>query len=122
MDLRLSPVQVRNRLILAARRIVTDHTPDAEGICPVCGVLHCEALAVAFGYLARVDRPEPPVAVEIHRRAAVPPPGITAAELRIAADSAPHAMGRWDVGIRNRDGWRADDDECADSDHQRRQP
>lgn len=75
MDLRLSPVQVRNRLILAARRIVTDHTPDAEGICPVCGVLHCEALAVAFGYLARVDRPEPPAAVEIHRRAAVPPPG-----------------------------------------------
>jgi hypothetical protein len=122
MDLRLSPVQVRNRLILAARRIVADHTPDAEGICPVCGVLHCEALAVAFGYLARVDRPEPPVAVEIHRRAAVPPPGITAAELRIAADSAPDAMDRWDVGIRNRVGWRADDDECVDSDHPRRHP
>jgi hypothetical protein len=89
MELRLSPVQVRNRLILAARRIVADHSPDPEGICPSCGVLHCEALAVALGYLARVERPATPLVVEIHRRAAVPPPGVTAAELRIAADSPP---------------------------------
>lgn len=88
MSLRLSPIQVRNRLILTARRIVADHGPDAEGICRSCGVLHCEALAVALGYLARVERPEPPVVVEIHRRAALLPPGVTAAELRIAADSA----------------------------------
>lgn len=92
MSLRLSPVQVRNRLILAARRIVADHGPDAEGICRSCGVLHCEALAVALGYLARVERPAPPRVVEIHRRAAVPPPGVTAAELRIAATAAPSGV------------------------------
>jgi len=89
MSLRLSPVQVRNRLILAARRIVADHGPDPEGLCRNCGVLHCEALAVALGYLARVERPAPPPVVEIHRRAAVPPPGITAADLRVTAGSAP---------------------------------
>ncbi|MEE6258625.1 hypothetical protein [Plantactinospora sonchi] len=90
----LSPVQVRNRLILVARRIVAEHTPDHEGICPLCGVLHCEALAVALGYLARVERPEPPLVVEIHRRAAVPPPGVTVAELRRTADTAP-GTGAW---------------------------
>ncbi|MEN3615707.1 hypothetical protein [Plantactinospora sp. ZYX-F-223] len=89
MELRLTPVQVRNRLILVARRIVADHAPDAEGICRTCGVLHCEALAAARGYLARVEEPRRPLVVEIHRRAAVPPPGVTAAELRIAADAVP---------------------------------
>ncbi|MGI5212763.1 hypothetical protein [Plantactinospora sp. CA-290183] len=87
MNLRLSPVQVRNRLILAARRIVADHTPDREGVCPVCGVLHCEALAVALGYLAGAEPPT--LAVKIHCRAAVPPPGFTAAQLRTAANLDP---------------------------------
>ncbi|WP_148086327.1 hypothetical protein [Micromonospora sp. HM5-17] len=88
MEPLLSPAQVRNRLILVARRIVADHAPDREGICPVCGVLHCEARAVAQGYLSRVAPvpPRPPLSVQIHRRAAVPPPGVSAAELRRAAD------------------------------------
>ncbi|MEQ4300386.1 hypothetical protein ABNF97_03150 [Plantactinospora sp. B6F1] len=85
MELRLTPVQVRNRLILVARRIVADHAPDAEGICRTCGVLHCEALAAARGYLARVEQPRRPLVVEIHRRAAVPPPGVTPGQLRTAA-------------------------------------
>ncbi|GIG89255.1 hypothetical protein [Plantactinospora endophytica] len=89
MELRLTPVQVRNRLILVARRIVADHRLDAEGICRTCGVLHCEALAAARGYLARVEEPRRPLVVEIHRRAAVPPPGVTATELRIAAAALP---------------------------------
>lgn len=89
MELRLTPIQVRNRLILVARRIAADHSPDAEGICPTCGVLYCEALAAALGYLARVEQSGRPLVVEIHRRAAVPPPGVTAAELRMAASSVP---------------------------------
>ncbi|WP_422772356.1 hypothetical protein ACN28C_04725 [Plantactinospora sp. WMMC1484] len=67
MELRLTPVQVRNRLILVARRIVADHRTDVEGICRTCGVLHCEALAAALGYLARVEEPRRPLVVEIQR-------------------------------------------------------
>ncbi|MFY1674508.1 hypothetical protein ACN27G_31955 [Plantactinospora sp. WMMB334] len=70
MEPRLTPVQVRNRLILVARRIVADHGPDVEGVCRACGVLHCEALSAALGYLARVEEPRRPLVVELHRCAA----------------------------------------------------
>lgn len=105
MEPLLSPVQVRNRLILVARRIVADHTPDREGICPVCGVLYCEARAVAQGYLSRVAPVPsgPSLSVQIHRRAAVPPPGITAADLRRTADQDASAEQR-SPGAGGRDG------------------
>nr|MDT0662505.1 hypothetical protein [Micromonospora sp. DSM 115978] len=52
-----SPVQVRSRLILAARWIVAEHQPAANGICPVCRFAGCQALLTAQAYLDAVGAP-----------------------------------------------------------------
>lgn len=50
MERDLTPAQVRDRLVLAARRIRADHAP-VGGRCPVCRVADCEAAEVAATYL-----------------------------------------------------------------------
>lgn len=55
LERELSPAQIRNRLILAARRIVADHAPDDGGRCPVCRVANCAAALMAVAYLEQHD-------------------------------------------------------------------
>lgn len=59
MDPNLSPAQVRNRLILAARRIVAEHWPRQDDRCPVCRIPNCRALTVATDYLNSTGPPPP---------------------------------------------------------------
>jgi hypothetical protein len=54
-----APSQVHAQLVRAAKRIIADHRPDANGVCPVCRVPSCEALAGALRYLEEfADPPE----------------------------------------------------------------
>jgi hypothetical protein len=46
--------QVRARLLLAARWIVVEHRPAANGLCPVCRFAGCQALRTAQAYLDEV--------------------------------------------------------------------
>jgi hypothetical protein len=46
--------QVRARLVLAARWIVVEHRPAANGLCPVCRFAGCQALRTAQAYLDAV--------------------------------------------------------------------
>lgn len=47
-----TPSRVHVELVAAARRIIADHWPSADGgPCPVCRVPDCEALADALRYL-----------------------------------------------------------------------
>jgi hypothetical protein len=61
----LSSAQIRNRLILSARRIVFDHWPDGSGRCPVCRTRGgCEALTHALRYLECVRDAMLPTLIE----------------------------------------------------------
>ncbi|MER6591255.1 hypothetical protein ABT214_05260 [Micromonospora purpureochromogenes] len=56
----LSPAQVRNRLVLAARIIITDHWARA-GRCPICRMPLCQAILTEYEYLEMVgERPYVP--------------------------------------------------------------
>lgn len=52
----LSAVQLRNRMILSARRIITEHWPRVDR-CPVCGSgWPCTATVYAYEYLTSVGQ------------------------------------------------------------------
>lgn len=68
--LTLTPAQVRNRLIIAARHIVADHWPRPGGRCPVCRVADCDALRTALTYLMEVDDQARREVLELMRRGA----------------------------------------------------
>ncbi|MEU1761660.1 hypothetical protein [Micromonospora sp. NPDC005652] len=56
----LSLAQIRNRLILSARMIMTDHWPGEDGSCPLCRYPACLAMAGARAYLDSVGDPYVP--------------------------------------------------------------
>ncbi|WP_343450600.1 hypothetical protein [Micromonospora oryzae] len=43
----LSLAQIRNRLILTARRVLRDHQPALDGRCPTCRTADCPAATAA---------------------------------------------------------------------------
>lgn len=52
----LSTVQLRNRMILSARRIIAEHWPRVDR-CPICGSgWPCPPTDTAYGYLATVGQ------------------------------------------------------------------
>ncbi|WP_025620330.1 hypothetical protein [Salinispora cortesiana] len=52
----LSTVQLRNRMILSARRIITEHWPRVDR-CPICGSgWPCPPTETAYGYLATLGQ------------------------------------------------------------------
>ncbi|MCN0155170.1 hypothetical protein [Salinispora arenicola] len=52
----LSPAQLRNRMILSARRIITEHWPRVDR-CPICGSgWPCTATVYAYDYLGSVGQ------------------------------------------------------------------
>ncbi|MEH1016162.1 hypothetical protein V6U90_24005 [Micromonospora sp. CPCC 206060] len=53
----LSAAQLRSRMVLAARWIVTEHWPADDGRCPVCRVPDCLAIASAHAYLDATGTP-----------------------------------------------------------------
>lgn len=57
----LSAAQLRNRMILAARWIVAEHWPAADGRCPVCRVPDCPAIATACSYLDTMNTSHVPL-------------------------------------------------------------
>ncbi|MDM4721425.1 hypothetical protein QTQ03_18135 [Micromonospora sp. WMMA1363] len=55
----LTAVQVRNRMVLSARLIITDHWPRVgrSGWCPVCRYRWpCSATSTAYAYLTVVGQ------------------------------------------------------------------
>lgn len=53
---RLSAGQLRNRMLLSARRIITEHWPRVDR-CPVCGCgWPCPPTETAYDYLASVGQ------------------------------------------------------------------
>lgn len=55
----LSPAQIRNRMILSARVIITDHwpRPGKRDWCPICHCKWmCQATLDAYAYLREVDQ------------------------------------------------------------------
>ena len=52
----LSPAQLRNRMIVSARRIIVEHCPRVY-LCPVCGsTWPCTPTGYAYDYLASVGQ------------------------------------------------------------------
>ncbi|WDZ83247.1 hypothetical protein [Micromonospora cathayae] len=51
----LSPAQLRNRLTLAARRVLRTHRTAPDGRCRVCRVPDCPAAVAARDRLGRAD-------------------------------------------------------------------
>ncbi|NYT96339.1 hypothetical protein [Salinispora sp. H7-4] len=52
----LSTVQLRNRMIVSARRIITEHWPRVDR-CPICGsAWPCPPTETAYGYLTSVGQ------------------------------------------------------------------
>ncbi|WP_026274793.1 hypothetical protein [Salinispora tropica] len=52
----LSAVQLRNRMILSARRIIVEHWPRVDQ-CPVCGCgWPCRPTSTAYDYLTSVGQ------------------------------------------------------------------
>lgn len=52
----LSTVQLRNRMVLSARRIITEHWPRVDR-CPICGSgWPCPPTDTAYGYLTSVGQ------------------------------------------------------------------
>ncbi|WP_025618913.1 hypothetical protein [Salinispora cortesiana] len=52
----LSTVQLRNRMILSARRIITEHWPRIDR-CPICrSAWPCPPTETAYDYLATVGQ------------------------------------------------------------------
>ncbi|SCL17750.1 hypothetical protein GA0070616_1350 [Micromonospora nigra] len=55
----LTPQQVQNRLVIAAKVIITDHwpRPNRRDWCPICHCQWmCQATTTAYGYLRSVGR------------------------------------------------------------------
>ncbi|SCL26632.1 hypothetical protein [Micromonospora inyonensis] len=55
----LSPAQLRNRLVLTARRILRDHRPGPDGRCPVCRIPDCPPATAARDHLATGESSDP---------------------------------------------------------------
>ncbi|NIL65018.1 hypothetical protein [Salinispora arenicola] len=53
----LSPAQLRNRMIVSARRIIVEHWPRVDRRCTVCGTgWPCTPTAYAYEFLGSVGQ------------------------------------------------------------------
>ncbi|MFY1674401.1 hypothetical protein ACN27G_31380 [Plantactinospora sp. WMMB334] len=57
--------RVRNRMALSARLIMIEHWPRANGLCPICKLSDCRALATARAYLEMVNDPFVPTRPDV---------------------------------------------------------